>query len=286
MGFIQGTRTRGFHHRRGLSFVEFMGCLLALGGGVALGSVYLGVDMKTMFFGVLERAELVDPGFFSSQAAAEEEIAAEGENSVAAESSPESPPLDANSETATTKTSETASSQADDGTSAQRAQGESGTVDTELSEPELTEEEKQAATKRYWLGLTASMREEASQRSAVSVDPENWLLFDYLTHRLNGHEKAVEAIEKLEERGVDQRLIWHSKQVLSWNQAGVNLYRRSVGLLTDSPSDQLTGPFAQSWQSAATQHRMEEKLVRDKHFSLAGYLDHTFKDQAPFKPAF
>jgi hypothetical protein len=74
--------------------------------------------------------------------------------------------------------------------------------------------------------------------------------------------------------------------VLSWQQAGARLYGRAVDLLTDAPTDQLTGPFAQSWQSAATQHRMEEKLVREKHFSVASYLDFTYKDLAPFKPAF
>ena len=111
-------------------------------------------------------------------------------------------------------------------------------------------------------------------------------MFDYLTHRHDGHQNAVEAIEAMDRLGVDKRLLWHGDQVLAWNQSGERLYSRAVNLLTDSMSDQLTGPLAKTWQSAATQHRMEERLVRDKHISVASYLDHAFKDVAPFKPAF
>ncbi|MGI9455785.1 MAG: hypothetical protein ACR2NU_04445, partial [Aeoliella sp.] len=82
MGFSQGMRRNGLKNRRGLSFVEFVGCLIALGGGVALGSVYLGVDMKTMFIGILERADIVDSGFFGVEVAAEESIAVVSEDST------------------------------------------------------------------------------------------------------------------------------------------------------------------------------------------------------------
>jgi hypothetical protein len=96
----------------------------------------------------------------------------------------------------------------------------------------------------------------------------------------------VEAIHAIDRLGVDERLLLHGDQVVAWHETGEQLYIRAVDMLTDSPSDRLTGPIAQSWQSSATQHRMEERLVRDKHFSVASYLNHAFKAAAPFKPAF
>ncbi len=270
MGYGQDTFRRNSRNRRGLSFVEFTGCLLALGSGVALGSAYLGVDMKTLFVAILERAELVEPGFFAAEAAAEEAFAIipEEADKTAAESSAEIFDI------------------APSRSGVQLPVEKFGDATQKELKRELTEEGRQAATKLYWHGLTACIREEVSDRSLVSGDPSNWQLFDYLTLRREGHQKAVEAIESLGRRGVDERLLWHGDQVLTWNKAGAKLFGRAVDLLTDAPSDQLTGPIAQSWQSAATQHRMEERLVRDKHFSVASYLDHAFKDAAPFKPAF
>jgi hypothetical protein len=62
---------------------------------------------------------------------------------------------------------------------------------------------------------------------------------------------------------------------LAWHRDGVTLFSRALDLLTDAPSAQLSGPFAQSWQSAATQHQMEERLLRDKHNAVQAYLDHS-----------
>lgn len=264
-------------NRRGLSFLEFVGCLLALGSGVAIGSVYLGVDMKTLTVGILERAELVDPGFFGEQAVAQQ-------TPFPAEDSPE--PTDAFPAPADPVAPIAETVAAPQSENVETPAAENTQTTARSAETELTFEVSQAATLRYWQGLTTCIVAERQHRSLKSLDVENWQLYDYLTLRREGHQQAVDAIEKLDERGVDERLVWHGRQVLSWHQAGVKLYARAVDLLTDAPTDQLTGPFAQSWQSSATQHRMEEKLVREKHFSVASYLDHEYKDVAPFPPAF
>ncbi len=46
--------------RRGLSFLEFVACLAALGGGLAIGSVYLGIDLPKAGEKLLKEAGLVD----------------------------------------------------------------------------------------------------------------------------------------------------------------------------------------------------------------------------------
>lgn len=274
---------RARRHRHGLSFLEFIGCILSLGSGVAIGSFYLGVDMKTLFVGILERAELVDPGFFGGKAVAQQ--------ISPATDSPGAAPILASSAAGVSNGELKAAASVQHALSEQ-ASGEripieeASTYVTTNADADLTDPERLAATVSYWQGLSASIAAEKQHRSSYSFDFENLQLFDYLTLRRDGHQLAVQAIEQLDERGVDDRLRWHGRQVLSWHQAGAKLFGRAVDLLTDAPTDQLIGPFAQSWQSSATQHRMEEKLVREKHLSVVSYLDHTYKDLAPFKPAF
>ncbi len=250
MGCGRDTFRRNMRHRRGLSFVEFIGCMLALGSGLALGSVYLGVDMKTMFVGILERADLVDPGFFGTAAVAGQVA----ENSDVARS---------------------------------RVGGQSPS-DASSEQPgrEWADEERQAATQLYWQGLAACIRADVSHRRLDSRGDKKWRLFDYLSHRRKGHQEAVEAIESLDRGGVDQRLLGHGDQVLTWHQTGADVFGQAVQLLTNSPSNQLSGPLAEEWRSTATQHRMEERLVRERHTAVASYLDHAFQNVAPFKRGF
>ncbi len=266
----------GTHARQGLSFVEFVGCMLAMGGGVAIGSFYLGVDIQTVAIGILESAELVEPGYFASNASAQKQLTNSDKNVSGGVAQK-------------TVLNEAIKSQPYDQTEATPLKAEDNPENTSTvltTIPELTDEQRHIATQEYWNALTDCMFEEASQRAAGIVSNTNWQLFDYLTHRRDGHTKAIEAIEQLDEQGVDARLISHAHQVLTWNRAGKKLYGRAVDLLTDAPTDELTGPFAQSWQSSATQHRMEEKLLRDKHAAVTSYLDHTYKAIAPFQGAY
>ena len=248
MGYGRDTFGRNSRSRRGLSFVEFVGCLLALGGGVVLGSAYLGVDVKTLLVGILEQAELIEPDLLGTEAATEEAIAISSENGGNADAEPGA---------------------------------ESSHVPPSGSGVQLpTNKERQAATELYWQGLTACIQEEISHRTLPGRDPKAARLFDYWTRRHEGHQQAMEAIKAMDRLGVDKRLLRHGDQMLAWNRAGVRLYSQAADRVTGSASE------VQAWQSAATQHRMEERLVRDKHFSVASYLNHAFKDAAPFKPAF
>jgi hypothetical protein len=69
----------------------------------------------------------------------------------------------------------------------------------------------------------------------------------------------------------------YGEKALAWHQEGAKLYARAKDLLTDAPTAQLSGPFAQSWQSAATQHQMEERLLEEKRSAVQSYLEHQAK---------
>ena len=244
MGWDWGTFNRKARHRRGLSFVEFLGCFFALGSGLALGSFFLGIDMKTMFVSILERAELVDPGFFGSSAEAGQ--LADGTEYV---------PGDTRS---------------DDGSASAG----------------WTEEQRLAATQSYWKGLAECIRQDVSHRKLQSQGQRKWRLFEYLSHRRKGHESAARSIEELQPNGVDQSLLAHGEQLLEWHRTGIEVYSEAVRLLSDFPDEQLSGPLAEEWRGSATQHRMEEQLVRKRHNVVASYLEHTYQEGSPFERAF
>jgi hypothetical protein len=263
---------------RGLSFVEFVGCLVAMTGGVVLGSMYLGIDVQKMAVGVLEQAQVIQPGYFDQDLGgtdAPAEVVVENETPAQnTEARIEG------SEIATEPAVETVA--ADASTETTEAQAPAGPQ----APPEPTAEVRRATTRAYWDQLTAIMLSEARGRTREVGNPEEWQLYDYLTQRKLGHEKALEALTTLEPFAVDERLLAHGEQVIIWHKSGSKLFEHALSLLSDGPGEKISGPFAQSWQSSATQLRMEENLVIDRHNGLANYLDREYPDEAPFKPAF
>jgi len=256
--------------RKALSTIELMGCLIALTGGLALGAAYMGIDLRTLAVGVLEEAELIepriqlpDPDAQSTGSKNDQENQSKTEDTDQLENSKN----DANS---------------------------AGPPSTEQSSGKLQKTSVQSssskadgpATRAYWVALTSAMMEEAQGRMIGIGNPEQWQLFDYLKQRKEGHEKTLKTLLQLDPRDVDQRVLEHSEQLLKWHDNGATLYKHSLGLLSDGPTVELKGPFAQSWQTKATQHRMEERVVIEKHAAVAAYLDHTYPKLAPFTPAF
>jgi len=258
---------RALVSRRGVSFVEFVGCLVALGGGVVLGSIYLGVDVQAMAVGILEKADIEVPAILSENNPTSEKLPNVESTNIE--------PTEANA--APTLADKTLPDGPTDASAAQ-PQGEPAsdgeTTSDSPERKELTEAEQKAATHACWLALNQYVQEEAVNRSKSINDPKSWHLFDYLLHRKEGHQKVVNAIEQLDLFGVEQRLRVHTQQLLAWHQAGATLYDRAAQLLANAPAGKLSGPFAQSWQSAATQHRMEEKLILNKHAAVASYLEY------------
>ena len=251
--------------RRGVSALELVGCVAALAGGIVLGSMYLGVDVQAMAVGVLEKADIEVPAILQLQAKTndkapsnspdEKELATASQQESVAEELPTDAVVEPKADLSL----------------------EDESTHEVASLPELNEAEKSAATQKCWNQLNLIVQNEAGNRSKSIDDPENWQLFDYLLHREEGHKQAIEAIEQIDLHGVEPRLVAHVQQVLAWHRAGERLFDRATQLLTDAPAGKLTGPFAQSWQSAATQHRMEEKLIASKHASVASYLQHANK---------
>jgi hypothetical protein len=138
----------------------------------------------------------------------------------------------------------------------------------------LTEQQRSELTQTYWEALNESMQAEVDSRSTNIDAGRNAGLYAYLAARSEGHEKAAKAIAELSPRGVDAHVTSYGAKALEWHREGAKLFARARDLLTDAPTAKLSGPFAQSWQSAATQHQMEEKLLGEKFRAVQLYLQH------------
>ena len=255
--------------RRGGAMLEFFGCAVALSGGLLLGSLYLGVDIKEVATKALQHAEVIDP----PAAAAGDPAAVSVDLSAA-------------------------------GTAGAALPSKSSAFSDSLAIPA---EQRREMTLAYWKAVDEAMKTELAGRTAADAKSsdlqvfdyltlrnqgpakplkpaaaaplksrrsKNWALYEYLTIRSKGHASAAEQIAKLDVSGVDGHITSYAGKALDWHREGADLYSRALDLLTDAPSAQLSGPFAQAWQSKATQHQMEEKLLADKHQAVQSYLDH------------
>jgi hypothetical protein len=264
--------------RRGVSALEFIGCASAMIGGVFLGSLYLGVDVKEMAYCALEHAQVID-----KQTPPVEQASAIPVPSEAA---------------ATSAEAATTGSPAEETAGNDEAVAEAApTVAAEPAAPVepippapaagffaredlLTDAQRQALTLAYWEAVAACMQDEVAHRVPAIDADGNWQLFDYLTGRKDGHLRAAAAVAQLDARGVDDHVVAYAEKARAWHEDGGKLFGRAVDLLTDAPTAQLSGPFAQSWQSAATQHRMEERLLAEKYVAVKSYLDHAYPPAA------
>ncbi|QEG34776.1 hypothetical protein [Bythopirellula goksoeyrii] len=263
--------------RRGLSFFEFIGCLAAMIGGVFLGSAYLGIDMKDMAIGVLAKADVIKPEFFLADEVQTANPTDSDSKQGASQSAATNEPGKLVDEQLLTEV---------DSTQESTDPSEANSKSHFKSTPQPTKAERRNATRAYWDVLTECLLQEGNNRSQGLRAEDELQLYDYLVSRKTGHEQAIKSLQQLNEFGVDERLLAHGRQVTTWNKSAVKLFERALSLLTDGPSAGITGPFAQTWQSSATQLRMEESLIVDKHKAVAGYLDHEYPEIAPFEPAF
>jgi hypothetical protein len=244
------------HARKGISAVEFVGAFAALAGGVVIGSMYLGVDVKATASRLLRQASAA-PATNETKSAAEQERPTEPApaSDSAATKAPVEPPAAVDAPATPAVAAPRSASLFTDGI-------------------ELTEEQRQKVTKAYWQALDGLMKAEVDHRTAGLKAGGNWELYDYLSARSEGHRTAAEAIAQLDAVGIDSHIIAYGKKALAWHEEGAKLYARAKDLLTDAPTAQLSGPFAQSWQSAATQHQMEERLLAEKRTAVDSYLEH------------
>lgn len=299
--------------RQGLSLFESIACLVALIGGVTLGTMYLGIDLKRVVLDALEDSGAEDASALgadeqTSTPASEAKKASDQQVDVEAQDDSNGPGADGDSAAAeadgrdsrpaaATEAHAVATSKqtplAADSTGVEKAPVAanrsplrapqstqfSNWVASLSEESMLTDQQRIALSVAYWATLIECLDVEGASRDAMLKELESLQLFDYLSHRQAQHRLTADKIAELNRFGIDPRVSAFGAKSHQWQQAGAELYARALRLLTDAPSAQLSGPFAQSWQSAATQHRMEERLLQEKRKAVENYIRHLSGDE-------
>jgi hypothetical protein len=219
--------------------MELFGCLVAIGGGIVIGAMYRGIDVKEAAVGALQYSQLAP-----------------------APAEPAAVPAAAGSQAA--------------------ADGSKHAPATLPQAITLTAQQREELTRKYWDELNSFMEAEAAHRAA---QPESGpLLHSYLAHRHEGHRRAAENIARLNRHGVDGHVAAFAVRVQAWHEEGAMMFAHAKNLVTDAPTAQESGPFADQWQSSSTQHQMEERLLFEKRVAVQSYLDHAHGDN-PAQPS-
>jgi hypothetical protein len=250
---IRSNRTR----RTGLSVLEFIGCLMALVGGVWLGAVYLGVDVRHVAYVALSESEWMDkvpekwrPAEPASKNAPNSaELAASVQNELVA------------LRHEITALRDTRHAQSD----------EAATTNTN----ELV---KKAALD-YWARISDIVRSQAAlQLDAESAATEgNATKVAALKGRISRF--SASAIRALPTTNVDPAAVALGKELATWYEAGAGLYDQAVQIWESPARGQAGQQVTQEWEQAQLQHHNEGRLLRGRVAAVRDSLTRRFGDE-------
>ncbi len=267
-------RLQAFHKpremdSRGLTTLEFLGCLVALLGGAYLGAIYLGIDVKHLAYDALDESQLLDK--------------------VPAQLRP-TPPLDkamTREQLVTTLREELGSLRN------QIAVLRTGKTDGATADPAAAaaDAEAQLPTKErtlaYWTRLNEIALGEADlQRDAESAfsTPNAAKVFAVKGRICRFAAKAVEAVPT---QSVDDEALRFGRQLGLWYTRGGELYERAVRIWETSTGPEARKQLTDEWHRADEQHRNEAKLVTQKATTVRGTISRIYQFEFPefAKPA-
>jgi hypothetical protein len=244
--------------RAGLTTLEFAGCVIAVVGGLWIGAVFLGVDMRHLAHRVLDEAELLDsvPEEWRPTGANENNMTRE---QVVAMLRKELGSL--RSEIVALRTAAAA-----------------------VGDPELLSEADLIAKERaraYWLRLSEIARTEAAlQRDAeTTLDERNAAKVFAIKGRITRF--AAKTVEAAESEGVDPTLIQFGKQLGEWYERTSDLYERAVQIWESPTTTQARSQLNKEWRASELQHRTEARLLIERAAAVRSTLSRQFGQEFP-----
>jgi hypothetical protein len=252
-------RSRAAHQRRrGISLLEFAGCIVAVLGGVWLGAMYLGVNVEHAAHSALEQTQLLDK--------VPPAIRPEGpqQNGVTQE------------QLVTTLRKELGALRKD----IKALRGDAG-----AQPPTALESEATAAghsnTRAYWLRLSEIARgEDELQRDAeTAMDDVNAAKVFAIKARVS--RLAAKGVEAVPSTGVDDALGKFGRQLALWYKHGDELYERAVQIWETPGGQQARAKLTEDWKRDELQHRQEAQLLRERAAVLRAAVSRQFGEEFP-----
>jgi hypothetical protein len=250
--------------RRGLSVLEFLGCVIAVVGGIWLGAIYLGVDVRHIAHTALNEAELLEH--------------------MPADWRPPAPQESVTREQLVETLREELSNLKSEITNL-RTEVDAEPVQTDQNAATTTEEQQAQPTKERSLAYWARLNEIALGEAALQGDAES--AFDATkaakVFAVKGRivRFAAKAVEAIPAEQVDPSLLQFGRQLSTWYEHGGVLYDRAVQIWESATNSQGREQLNADWERAELHHGNEARLIREKASAVRSAVSRRFGEEFP-----
>jgi uncharacterized membrane protein len=242
--------------RRGLSLLEFLGCLIAIVGGAWLGAIYMGMDVRRLVYTAMAQSEALD-NVPPEWRLAGPDKAVTREQMVAALR-----------EELGKLRGELADLRRDD---QPPVRGRSNAQ----PDPSAAPQSSKSRTLAYWVRLNEIILGEAG----LQQDAESAFTMANATKVFAIKERvsrfAARAVEAIPTDQVDASVLQFGRQLQQWYEQGSALYERAAGIWQLPLASQRT-QLNRGWSQAELQHQNEANLLGDKAATLRDTLSRQF----------
>jgi hypothetical protein len=236
---------------------------MALVGGVWLGAIYLGVDVRHVVFGALAEADLMDK--VPEQWRPEDPAAANAPTTQELAESVQKELVALRQEIAALRTAQF------DGIASSGGDGSAQNLPA-VDVQQLT----RRASQEYWVRLQIVVQNEiALQRDAESAATDgNATKVAALKGRIS--RLTASAIRALPIANVDPAAVTLAKDIANWYEQGARLYDQAVAIWESSARTSSGGQLPKDWEQAQIQHRNEGRLLGDQVAAVRDSLTRRF----------
>lgn len=255
---------RPSNRRRGLSLLEFIGCLIAVVGGMWLGAIYLGVDAEGLLFSALDEAELLDkvperlrpdvPDGHPSQMTEEEFSTALQSELVALRQE-----IVALRETTHGKVGE----------------GRNATDNGDPDQPTRKQ------TLAYWNRLRNIVQDEAALQANARAAWNEANADSTFALRGRVSQFAAKTVEAIPTERVDREAVKLGQQLVDWYRESGAHNQRAAQLWSDRNAQKSAAQLTRAWETADRQLRNEAELLVNKAASVRASLSRRYKSEFP-----
>jgi hypothetical protein len=250
---------------RGLTALEFLGCLIAVLGGMYLGAIYLGVDVRHLAYNALEQSDMLER--------------------VPADWRPPAPPDKAMTREQLVRTLREELGMLRNELTALQSNTASGDATRTTPTDQFIQTLPQPVTKEKTLAYWQRLNEIALGETALQQDAESTInktnaarVFAIKGRISRFSAKAVEAIPT---PGVDDSVVKFGRQLGLWYDHGGELYERAVRIWETPIGKQARAQINEEWKTAQQQHRNESRLILEKAESIRSSISRQFGEEFP-----
>jgi hypothetical protein len=262
---VESIRNRRFRSRNGLTILEFLACAIAVIGGVWLGALYFGVDVRRLAFTALSEAKLLD------KMPAELRPADPNEKVMTRE------------QLLTTLHEELGSLR--NQITVLRSGGALGTGSDASGRTEQNAAFELPPTKEKTLAYWTRLNEIAISETALQRDAEqafnanNAAKVFAIKGRISRFSaKAVEAVPTQE---VDESVLRFGRQLRLWYDRAGELYEKAVRIWETPIGQQARTQLNEEWKRADEQHRNEDHLLSEKAAAVRRSMSRIYGGEFP-----